>query len=54
MLGLYISGTIDEFADEIKELVTVYSYDFEVSKMALQMKTDWLMVHLSVWELWQT
>ncbi len=33
MLGLYISGhPLDEFADEIKELVTVYSYDFELSE----------------------
>ncbi|NLX63582.1 MAG: DNA polymerase III subunit alpha [Clostridiaceae bacterium] len=33
MLGLYISGhPLDEFADVIKELVTVYSYDFEVSE----------------------
>lgn len=33
MLGLYISGhPLDEFADRIRELVTVYSYDFEVSE----------------------
>ncbi len=32
MLGLYISGhPLDEFADEIKSLVTVFSYDFELS-----------------------
>ncbi len=31
MLGLYISGhPLDEFQDEIKELVTVFSYDFEM------------------------
>ena len=31
MLGLYISGhPLDEFSDVIKEIVTVYSYDFEV------------------------
>jgi DNA polymerase-3 subunit alpha len=31
MLGLYISGhPLDEFADQIKELVTVFSYDFEI------------------------
>ncbi len=33
MLGLYISGhPLDEFADVIKEMVTVYSYDFEISE----------------------
>ena len=33
MLGLYISGhPLDEFADTIKEIVTVYSYDFEISE----------------------
>ncbi len=33
MLGLYISGhPLDEFSASIKELVTVYSYDFEVSE----------------------
>ena len=33
MLGLYISGhPLDEFADQIKELVTVFSYDFEISE----------------------
>jgi len=33
MLGLYISGhPLDEFAEVIKDLVTVYSYDFEVSE----------------------
>ena len=31
MLGLYISGhPLDEFQDQIKEQVTVFSYDFEV------------------------
>jgi DNA polymerase-3 subunit alpha len=31
MLGLYISGhPLDEFAEQIKDQVTVYSYDFEI------------------------
>ncbi len=33
MLGLYISGhPLDEFADVIKSVVTVYSYDFELNE----------------------
>lgn len=33
MLGLYISGhPLDEYADIIKSLVTVYSYDFELNE----------------------
>lgn len=33
MLGLYISGhPLDEFQDQIKEQVTVFSYDFEMSE----------------------